>query len=428
MAHRIEAEHRFARHLLEQLIRPDAVADDGVRTWIAPGSHCGGDAFAWAHTPARVRYILLADAAGHGLAAAISVLPLVESFYAMVEKGCAPASVVRELNRKAHRLLPREYFVAAALAAIDPENRTVQVWNGGLPEVLFVDDHGRLARVWPSRHPPLGVLPDAAFDSICEPYVWPVSGDLLFCSNGVPARLDASGIAFGMQRVADTFAHPKGTGRFRHLTALLECHGAGVEQADDAIMVVARCEPAEARTAAGAPAPPAKLAASADEPRWVLALRLGVAELKSLDVLPFFVNWLNLLGIPASQSEQIFLILGELFNNALDHGVLRLDSRLKAEPEGFARYLEERATRLAALEAGSIEIRMERSRQEDGDWLEIHVEDSGEGFDVAARAGRTMPADRLPSGRGIALIRRLAQHLDYNAKGNAAHVRYRLNG
>jgi len=40
------------------------------------------------------------------------------------------------------------------------------------------------------------------------------------------------------------------------------------------------------------------------------------------------------------------MILSELFNNALDHGILKLDSSLKQHEEGMEKYFDERAKTL----------------------------------------------------------------------------------
>ena len=49
------------------------------------------------------------------------------------------------------------------------------------------------------------------------------------------------------------------------------------------------------------------------------------------------------------QWHSVFSILTELYVNALDHGVLKLESSLKSSPEGFAEYFSEREKRLEAL-------------------------------------------------------------------------------
>ena len=54
------------------------------------------------------------------------------------------------------------------------------------------------------------------------------------------------------------------------------------------------------------------------------------------------------------QREPLFTVLAELFNNALDHGILELDSGLKRDVEGFSEYYKQRIERLEKLENGQV--------------------------------------------------------------------------
>lgn len=56
--------------------------------------------------------------------------------------------------------------------------------------------------------------------------------------------------------------------------------------------------------------------------------------------------------------ERIYMVVAELFFNALDHGLLLLGSALKETPQGFGEYYSQRTKRLADLEDGTIELRL----------------------------------------------------------------------
>lgn len=93
--------------------------------------------------------------------------------------------------------------------------------------------------------------------------------------------------------------------------------------------------------------------------RWRFSLSLSAAEIKRLDTLPLVMNWLDQLQINPQHRGQAFLVLGELFNNALDHGLLGLDSQLKQDPDGFEQYIEQREARLSQLTDATIEVDVE---------------------------------------------------------------------
>ncbi|MBI5752798.1 MAG: SpoIIE family protein phosphatase [Hydrogenophilales bacterium] len=420
-------ERLLARHLLDHIVRQDKAEQDLVNTWVSPAQHFSGDVAITARSPANELNVLLADATGHGLAAAISVLPVIESFYSMTEKGFSISSIARELNRKVKNLLPIDRFIAAVLISIDYANRTVRVWNGGSPEAVFVTDGGVVQRIWKSTHPALGILPAAEFDSNPQVYRWDEPGEIILCSDGLPEAEDSAGIPFSMTRFLSLLSRPYGTGRFKVLADAVQSHIHGAQQRDDISLLAVRC--------AGAldwlPMVEAMSAAHPDKPsghsRWRFSLSLSAAEIKRLDTLPLIMNWLDQLQINPQHRGQAFLILGELFNNALDHGLLGLDSQLKQDPDGFEQYIEQREARLSQLTDATIEVDLELFFLTGSDLLRLRVRDSGPGFDHAAIIKKREAATGQLSGRGIMLVKQLCLSLVYSGKGNDVTAVYGLD-
>ena len=121
--------------------------------------------------------------------------------------------------------------------------------------------------------------------------------------------------------------------------------------------------------------------------------------------------------------ENIYLTVSELFCNALDWGVLGLDSRMKKDPEGFEKYFAARERALAALEDGRIKIDLEIFGQDQGGKLVVRVEDSGPGFDY--QKAMLKPADETSfGGRGIRLVRSFCKELVYQGRGNQVEAVY----
>ena len=141
------------------------------------------------------------------------------------------------------------------------------------------------------------------------------------------------------------------------------------------------------------------------------------------------MSWLSQLHLDQKQCREMFIIVGELYNNALDHGVLHLDSALKSLPDGFDQYLQLREDRLTALQQGAIEIELERLTRDGDEYLLLMIEDSGEGFDhqqAANRAAQGATEHIAPSGRGILLVSSLCAGMQYSGKGNKVEVLYKL--
>jgi len=420
-------ERQLARYLLNHIIRQDKEEPDLVKAWVSPAKHFSGDVVLTARSPGNELNVLLADATGHGLSAAISVIPVIESFYSMTEKGFSLSSIVRELNHKVKHLLPTDRFVAAAIISVDYINHTIRVWNGGAPEIFFVTDSGQIQRTWASTHPALGILSDADFDSAPQHFQWEELGSVFLCSDGLPEAENSSNIPFSMTQFKQLLSRPYGTGRFKLIKDSLSAHIEGAQQQDDISLVSIRCAEQPHWLPQAEQSNRSQHVSGNTHSRWRLNLMLGAEEIKRLDALPLVMNWLDQLQIGTHHRGQTFLVLGELFNNALDHGLLRLDSHLKQDPNGFEQYIQLREERLANLSDCSVEVDLERFQVDEQDRLRISVRDSGPGFDFTSMiAKREAQQDQL-SGRGIMLVKQLCLSLEYADQGNEATAIYHLS-
>ena len=122
----------------------------------------------------------------------------------------------------------------------------------------------------------------------------------------------------------------------------------------------------------------------------------------------------------------MFLILSELYNNALDHGVLALDSGLKHQEDGFGLYLDMREERLAGLQHGAIEIELERVQESQVPYLKLRIMDSGKGFHADSILNADISSSTRPAGRGIVLVKTLCAEVKYPGCGNEVIALYRL--
>jgi hypothetical protein len=119
------------------------------------------------------------------------------------------------------------------------------------------------------------------------------------------------------------------------------------------------------------------------------------------------------------------LILTELFVNALDHGVLGLNSSMKRGVDGMEQYLCERANRLERLTEGRIEIDLTGLHYDGKDVLRIRVKDSGPGFDWSQlHVSSAALTHQFAFGRGIALVRSLCASAQYHGTGNEVVAYY----
>lgn len=422
-----EREEQLAKHLLERIIHNDEINNPLIRHFLKPASNFSGDIIAAATTPGGILHVVLADGTGHGLSAALNAMPVIEVFYGMTEKGFSISSIAQELNRKIKLLLPTERFVAAILVSIDLSKHAIRIWNGGAPTVYFVDGKGTVLNRWESGHPPLGILDYDDFDGKTEIYYWHQDGQLILTSDGVVEAENGAGDHFGNPRIRDALASPGEDDRFDCLKRALEDFLGGAPGHDDISMVGISC-PLNYEGETITPEHDEKEFNYHLSPgQWRLNIELSAAELKSLDVLPLLMNWLGQIRLSQKQCRELFLIITELYNNALDHGILGMDSRLKSQEDGFDRFLTLREERLATLQEACVTVDLQRMHQGEQDFLMLHIRDSGPGFDYARIANCDLSANTGFAGRGIALVKSLCTRVDYLNEGNEVMAIYSLN-
>ena len=192
-----EYEMNIARKLMEHMIKKSLAQVDDVELWSQSASKMSGDLVITQNYKNERSYLLLADAMGHGLPAALPLMPIVQVFSAMAWDGFTISAIVREMNAKIRDLVPVGNFVAVTILSIDHGNRLIEIWNGGNPAVLLLDAAGEVTRKFTSRHLALGILKDEAFDSATELFRWDQNGWLTLYSDGLADAQNDQGVDFG---------------------------------------------------------------------------------------------------------------------------------------------------------------------------------------------------------------------------------------
>src|SRR5215470_13720947 len=97
-----------------------------------------------------------------------------------------------------------------------------------------------------------------------------------------------------------------------------------------------------------------------------------------------------LAGTPELRAHraELFFIVAELYNNAVEHGLLGLGSEAKGQRGGFEAYYAARSAGLASLTSGRIRIDVEVERRRVGAHLRVRVTDSGSRLGVLAGTPR----------------------------------------
>ena len=155
-------------------------------------------------------------------------------------------------------------------------------------------------------------------------------------------------------------------------------------------------------------------------------LKLEGDQLKQIDALNGVYQFFSLMMLDKDRVQKAFTVISELYNNALDHGVLNLTSDLKNAGD-FLAYIEEREQRLKALKhSDSVLLTFQWSGSKDE--LTITVKDSGLGFDTKAnvKTDTLNKSNELlevqSHGRGVSLIKKLCTSYECLAPGNFTKV------
>jgi CheY-like chemotaxis protein len=231
-----EEEIEFARHVIERQVQGKMDPDPRVRHSVTPTAQFSGDIVAVSRADSGGRYALLADATGHGLSAAISVLPVLQVFFGMAQKGLALSLMIREINRHLLSTLPVGRFVAAAMVRL--EDGHGEIWVGGTPDVLWLDAAGAVRQRFVSDGLPLGIDCDGTLAGETRALRWSPGDQLVFCSDGLLEARDAAGTPFGSARLEHALRSSDAPGRHEAVRSALSVHLNGALAHDDVSLMV----------------------------------------------------------------------------------------------------------------------------------------------------------------------------------------------
>lgn len=250
----------------------------------------------------------------------------------------------------------------------------------------------------------------------------------MLCSDGVVEASNRQGEMFGSERYVCAMRSAMDPNTLFAATrdAVLAFAGTNARDDDFTLVEVAMAPLSQLSTVPELPITPEAQALDETVGPTSFQLRYELRDASLGDFNPLPMLQQLMLEVPGLRgaTNSLYTILTELYANALDHGVLRLDSSLKNAGDGFATYFKERTRRLRDLRQGYVSIELEHHLTSDGGELRVLVCDSGQGFDFVTQAG-SLNAERALSGRGIALVRRLCETVRFLGNGNRVEVLYR---
>ena len=234
-----EAEKSLAASIVQKQLDREALRASGVKYWLSPTAHFSGDVVAATRLEDGRVIAMLADATGHGLAAAICALPLLTLFYRLTEdhQGSLLA-IVSDLNKLLIDVLPVGRFVAVTFVAFNQSTQQGEIWLGGMPHSILLDRNGEVRTRFHADNLPLGVIPEVGNAS---PFTLEAGEHLVLYSDGLIEAEDHQqhqlGTA-GLERILATSPNQSGEGRINWVRAALDRHTHGNPPHDDVSMLL----------------------------------------------------------------------------------------------------------------------------------------------------------------------------------------------
>jgi response regulator of citrate/malate metabolism len=408
-----EQEEDLARYVYEDISASLAPKTQYVDTYIQASSSFNGDIFICKTAPNGNIFVILADATGHGLPAAISILPLASTMKAMITKGLSLAHLIHEANKKLNIELPDNKFVALIGIEINFNKQELQLFNGGMPDVVSLKKDKSLEQ-YSSTSMALGILESEGFDPKIVTLDIGSIRNLFFFSDGLIEQTDSTGKPFGMHRLLKVlngydYKEPL-VNRvineftvFNNMDALLD----DLSMCDLQLQSLMDSHVYQKQTVI-----------AANQGKITVTLDIEGGLMASTDIIGCLDSIMRSTDMVGDLRQKALTVFAELINNGVEHGILNLDSKLKNDMSGFADYLrlkEDRLVNVGADDKLSVKYSFSPSTAEIG----FEIIDSGQGYDI--NKDKNVAVDAL-SGRGIDLIKKLCNTVDIITPGNKTIV------
>ena len=421
----IHREQEIAEAVFINAIQGTNIVNSNINSQIRPAGTFSGDMVLSAYSPARDLFFLIGDFTGHGLSAALGAMPVSEVFHAMTSKGFSPENVLSGINKKLKSLLPVGMFFGAQLVVVNHDLEHAFIFNAGMPDLLIVDGKtNQIKKRCKSRGLPLGITSEINPKEIVEFVAINTKDKILMFSDGLTEARNADDEEFGDNRLENAISNAPIDGVYQQIFADLDSFCGNMIQVDDVTLVELTCAKALLPQVESGEGHSMIKTSSTNQGEWQMTLNFRGARLRETNPVPILVNQILEMEELESERQSLFTAITELYVNALDHGVLGLDSGLKSDPVGFARYFEERETRLATLDSGYVVFDLAVEQISAGlRRILLRVEDSGKGFEYKNHQAFSKNDSSL-CGRGILLISNLCDTLSYEGLGNIANASF----
>jgi serine phosphatase RsbU (regulator of sigma subunit) len=241
MTQEIDEAVRIQRGLLPPNDPP--VCGYEITGWSRPARRAGGDVYDFFNLPDGRWLIIIGDASGHGLGAAMMISETRAIMRAAALQRPAANHILTATNNHLAQDLREGNFATAFVGILDPLAGDLDYASAGHGPIVFYDPLSDTFRQEGATVPPLGVLPDLGFPSGTRRCRLPSGGLLVLMTDGLYEAMNRADEQFGIARVLDLLDQARdrdGAEIIGRVQTALDEFVKDQPQADDMSMVVVR--------------------------------------------------------------------------------------------------------------------------------------------------------------------------------------------
>jgi serine phosphatase RsbU (regulator of sigma subunit) len=241
MRQSIEQELRMARSIQQAMLPEDMPPLEGwnILHHYQPAREVGGDFYDFFELPEGRLGMVVGDATGHGMPAALVMATARSMLRAVSQTSNSPGEVLKRVNDPLFMDIPPNMFVTCLYAILDPKSGRLLYANAG-HDLPYLRRRSGEAEELRARGMPLGLMPGMDYEE--KETILEAGEAALFYSDGLVEAHDPEGEMFGFPRLRTLVAEH---GEERSLGDILleELYsfvGKGWEQEDDITLLTLR--------------------------------------------------------------------------------------------------------------------------------------------------------------------------------------------
>ena len=244
MRQRYEQELRVARGIQQASLPKEVPELEGwqINPFYQPAQEVGGDFYDFFELPDGRLGLVVGDATGHGIPAALVMAAARSMLRAVAQASASPGDVLSRANDPLVMDIPPNMFVTCLYAVLDPESGHLVYANAG-HDLPYLRRRSSDAVELRARGMPLGLMPGMSYEE--KEVVLEKGESVLFYSDGLVEAHDPQRIMFGFPKLRALVAdHSEQESLVDSLLEeLYSFVGEGWEQEDDITLLTLRRSP-----------------------------------------------------------------------------------------------------------------------------------------------------------------------------------------